>query len=393
MHSSNSRLLSLDVMRGMTIAGMILVNNPGSEHSIYVPLEHSPWNGITPTDLVFPFFIFIMGISMYLSYKKFGFQFSRPTFLKLFRRSALLFLIGLFLNWLGHSYGTFNELHGSQLTFAGKLWHSVTDFENVRILGVLQRLALVSFFGSLIILLVKPRRIPWLIGFILLLYWVLIAVTNSFSETNDSIVAIVDRFVLGKSHMYSEGLPDGSIIHFDPEGVLGVLPSIAHVLLGFLAGKIIAETKDNHLKIEQLFLFGTIILFAGFLISYGFPINKKIWSSSYVLVTSGLAALLLAALIWFIDMKGNKRWTVFFESFGVNPIFVYVFAYVMNILIGNISFIYKGQLVSLYNYVNTNWIAAIFGDYFGSLVYALIFVGISWLMGNILYKRRIYIKL
>jgi len=393
MHSSHSRLLSLDVMRGVTIAGMILVNNPGSEHSIYVPLEHSLWNGITPTDLVFPFFIFIMGVSMFLSYKKFGFQFSGATFIKLCRRSVLLFFIGLFLNWLGHSYGIFNELYGSQLTFAGKLWHSVTDFENVRILGVLQRLALVSFFGSLVILLVKPRLIPWLIGFILLFYWVLIAVTNSFFETNDSIVAVVDRFVLGTSHMYSEGLPDGSIICFDPEGVLGVLPSIAHVLLGFLAGKIIAEAKDNHLKIEQLFLFGTIILFAGFLISYGFPINKKIWSSSYVLVTSGLAALLLAVLIWFIDMKGNKRWSVFFESFGVNPMFIYVVAYVMNILIGNICFMYQGQRVSLYSYVNTKWIAAVFGDYFGSLVYALMFVGISWLIGNILYKRKIYIKL
>jgi len=393
MRSTYSRLLSLDVMRGVTIAGMILVNNPGSEHSIYVPLEHSLWNGLTPTDIVFPFFIFIMGVSMYLSYKKFNFQFSGATFLKLLRRSALLFLIGWLLNWLGHSYGTFNELYGSRLTFAGKLWHSVTDFGNVRTLGVLQRLALLSFFGSLVILTVKPRRIPWIIGFILIFYWILIAVTNSFFETGDSIIAVVDRVILGTSHMYSEALPDGSIIHFDPEGVLGVLPGIAHVLLGFWAGKIIAGTEDNHLKIEKLFLFGTIILFAGFLISYGFPINKKIWSSSYVLVTSGLASLLLAVLIWFIDIKGNKRGSVFFESFGVNPMFIYVVAYVMDILVGNICFLYQGQLTSVYSYVNTQWIAVVFGDYPGSLVYALMFVGISWLLGNILYKRKIYIKL
>jgi predicted acyltransferase len=380
-------------MRGITIAGMILVNNPGSEHSIYVPLEHSLWNGITPTDLVFPFFIFIMGASMFLSYKKFDFKFTRQTFTKLLRRSVLLFFIGLALNWLGHSYGYFNELHNSGLSFGEKLWKAATDFENVRILGVLQRLALVSFFGSLVVLLVRVRFIPWLIAIILLLYWLLIGLTNSFAETNDSIVAVIDRLVLGVSHMYSEGLPDGSIIHFDPEGVLGVLPSIAHVLLGFLAGKMIAETKDNNLRIQKLFLFGTIILFVGYLLSYGFPINKKIWSSSYVLVTSGLASLLLAVLIWFIDIKGNKRWSVFFESFGVNPMFVYVFAYLMNILIGNLTFNYNGQLISAYSFVNTVWIVPVFGDYFGSVVYALLFVGISWMIGNILYKKKIYIKL
>jgi len=393
MKQANSRLLSLDVMRGITIAGMILVNNPGSDHSIYVPLEHSLWNGITPTDLVFPFFIFIMGVSMFLSYKKFDFKLTRQTFTKLLRRSVLLFFIGLTLNWLGHSYGTFNELHSSGLSFADKLWHATTDFENVRILGVLQRLALVSFFGSLLVLLVHVKRIPWLIGFILLFYWALIALTNSYAETNDSIVAIIDRFVLGTSHMYSEGLTDGSIIHFDPEGVIGVLPSIAHVLLGFLAGKMIAETKDNNLRIQKLFVFGTIIMFLGFMLSYGFPINKKIWSSSYVLATSGLAALLLGILIWFIDIKGNKRWSVFFESFGVNPMFIYVVAYLMNILIGNIAFMNQGQLVSVYSYVNTEWIAPVFGDYFGSLLYALLFVGISWMIGNVLYKKKIYIKL
>ncbi len=393
MKQTNSRLLSLDVMRGITIAGMILVNNPGSEHSIYVPLEHSPWNGITPTDLVFPFFIFIMGVSMFLSYKKFDFKLTRQTFIKLLRRSVLLFLIGWALNWLGHSYGTFNELHSSSLSFVEKVGQATTDFENVRILGVLQRLALVSFFGSIIVLVVNPKRIPWLIGFILLAYWIIIAATNSFFETNDSIVASIDRLVLGTSHMYSERLPDGSIIHFDPEGILGVFPGIAHVLLGFLAGKMIADTKENGERIQKLFIFGTLIMFAGFLMSYGFPINKKIWSSSYVLVTSGLASLLLAILIWFIDMKENKRWSVFFESFGVNPMFVYVVAYLMNILIGNLTFTYQGQLISVYTFVNTIWIAPIFGDYLGSLIYALAFVGVCWIVGNYLYKKKIYIKL
>ena len=393
MNTSNSRLLSLDVMRGITIAGMILVNNPGSDNYIYVPLEHSRWNGITPTDLVFPFFIFIMGVSMYLSYKKFDFNFSGKTFTKLFRRSALLFLIGYVLNWAGHSFGTFNELHSSGLSVADKLLKATTDFEHVRILGVLQRLALVSFFGSLLILLVHPKRIPWLIGAILIIYWIITGITNSFEETNDSIVAVIDRLVLGTSRMYSERLADGSIIHFDPEGILGVLPSIAHVLLGFLAGKLISETNDNNQRIQKLFLFGTIILFVGYLMSYGFPINKKIWSSSYVLVTSGLAALLLGLLLWIIDIKGHKTWSRFFESFGVNPMFIYVVAYVMNILVGNIVFTHQGHLTSVYSYINNAWFAPVFGNYMGSLVYALVFVGISWMIGNVLYKKKIYIKL
>jgi predicted acyltransferase len=263
------RLHSLDVLRGITIAGMILVNNPGNWGNVYAPLRHAEWNGLTPTDLVFPFFMFIMGVSMYLSYNKFDFKFSNRTFLKLFRRSLLLFLIGVAIGWLGLFCGGLREFQGTDVSLGERIWQAATNFENVRILGVLQRLALVSFFGTLIILLVPHKHIPWLTGAILLIYWILIGTTGSYAASEDSIIASVDRAILGASHMYTQTLPDGRVIPFDPEGILSTLPCIAHVLLGFWAGKLISESKSKEEQIQKMAIFGTILFFAGFSNSSG----------------------------------------------------------------------------------------------------------------------------
>jgi len=390
---TSSRLLSLDVLRGITIAGMIMVNNPGSWGKIYTPLEHAQWNGLTPTDLVFPFFMFIMGVSMFLSYKKFDFKLSGKTFTKLLRRSFLLFLIGLAIGWFSLFCRGLVALRSEDMSLLDKIGHAANNFENMRILGVLQRLALVSFFGSLIVLTFKPKRIPWLIGFILLFYWILMAVTGSYSENDSSLVSIIDHAILGVTHMYSEMLPDGTKVIFDPEGLLSTLPCIAHVLLGFMAGKLISESKDNNQRIQKLFIFGTIILFLGFLLDYAFPINKKIWSSSFVLTTCGLASLLLGLLVWIIDIKGKKKWSVFFESFGVNPMFIYVIAGIISILLGNIGFMYYGEWHSTKGFIYTEWLNPVFGDYLGSLAFALLFVTLNWFIGHILYKKKIYIKL
>lgn len=391
--NQSKRLLSLDVLRGITIAGMMLVNNPGSWSYVYAPLGHAHWNGLTPTDLVFPFFMFIMGTSMYLSYSKSGFKFSLPGFFKLTRRSVFLFVIGLAIGWLGLSMRTFNSLATENISFFERLWQAVTNFEHLRILGVLQRLALVSFFGALIILLVRTRFIPWLIGIILAAYWLLIALTNSYEMTESSLIAIIDRAILGINHMYYDTNALGERIPFDPEGILSTLPCIAHVLLGFWAGKLMSETKDITEKIQKLFVFGTIIMFAGFLIDYGFGINKKIWSVSFVLTTCGLASLLLALLVWIIDQKGRHRWAVFFESFGVNPMFIFVAGGVLSILISNIGFVYNQEFISLKSYFFGHVLQPVLGDYPASLVFALIFLSVCWLIGNALYKRKIFIKL
>jgi predicted acyltransferase len=337
--------------------------------------------------------MFIMGVSMYLSYKKFDFKISTQTFTKLLRRSILLFLIGLGIGWFGLSMRHFNGLSAENMGLFERIWAAVSDIENLRILGVLQRLALVSFFGALTVLLFKPKRIPWIIGFILLFYWILMAVTGSYMQDENSLVAIIDRAVLGVSHMYTDHLPDGTAVVFDPEGILSTLPCIAHVLLGFWAGKLISETKELGEKIQKLFIFGTILLFLGFLLDYGFPINKKIWSSSFVLATCGLGSLFLGLLIWIIDIKQKRKWSVFFESFGVNPMFVYVIAALLSILLGNIGFTYLGEWTSVKGFVYSQWLSPVFGEYLGSLIFALIFVTINWFIGHILYKKKIYIKL
>ena len=212
-------------------------------------------------------------------------------------------------------------------------------------------------------------------------------------QDENSLVAIIDRAVLGVSHMYTDHLPDGTAVVFDPEGILSTLPCIAHVLLGFWAGKLISETKELGEKIQKLFIFGTILLFLGFLLDYGFPINKKIWSSSFVLATCGLGSLFLGLLIWIIDIKQKRKWSVFFESFGVNPMFVYVIAALLSILLGNIGFTYLGEWTSVKGFVYSQWLSPVFGEYLGSLIFALTFVTINWFIGHILYKKKIYIKL
>jgi predicted acyltransferase len=334
-----------------------------------------------------------MGVSMFPSYKKFDFKLSEKTFTKLLRRSVLLFLIGLAIGWFSLFCRGLVALRTEDMSLLDKILKAASNFENLRILGVLQRLALVSFFGSLIVLMFKPKRIPWLIGFILLFYWILMAVTGSYSENDSSLVSIIDHAILGVTHMYSEMLPDGTKVVFDPEGLLSTLPCIAHVLLGFMAGKLISESKDNNQRIQKLFIFGTIILFLGFLLDYAFPINKKIWSSSFVLTTCGLASLLLGLLVWIIDIKGKKKWSVFFESFGVNPMFIYVIAGIISILLANIGFMYYGEWHSTKGFIYTEWLNPVFGDYLGSLAFALLFITLNWFIGHVLYKKKIYIKL
>ncbi|MDD3406426.1 MAG: DUF1624 domain-containing protein [Sphingobacteriia bacterium] len=386
---TSSRLLSLDVLRGITIAGMITVNNPGSWSHIYAPLKHAAWNGLTPTDLVFPFFMFIMGVSMYLSYKKFDFKFSKQTFFKLLRRSVLLFLIGLGLNYFGLICRGFASLREADMGFGDKLLQVfIYNLEKLRILGVLQRLALVSFFGSLTILLVRPKRIPWLIGGILIVYWVLMVASNSLELTTANWIAVVDNAILGASHMYKMGG-----IAFDPEGLLSTFPCIAHVLLGVTAGRIIDSDKDNSIRIQRLFIFGTIILFIGYLIDYSFPINKSLWSSSYVLVTCGLASLLLSLLIWIIDINGKRKWCVFFESFGINPMAIFVLAGIISNLLGNIGFTYAGTYMSIKGFIYNVCLVPPFGEIFGSLVFAILFIVLCWSIAHILYKKKIYIKI
>lgn len=376
------RLLALDILRGITIAGMILVNNPGSWGHIYAPLEHASWNGLTPTDLVFPFFMFIMGVSTYFSLRKYEFKFSASALLKILRRTVVIFLIGMFIAW----FGLF--LRG---TLSGaSFWEAVLNFDHIRILGVMPRLAICYGAGSLIALWLRHKWLPTFVGALLVIYTVILLCGHGFEFADHNIISIVDHKVLGPDHMYADTV-DGVTLKFDPEGLLSTLPSIAHMLIGFICGGWLISIKDNRDRINRLFILGTVLTFAGFLLSYGLPINKKIWSPTFVLTTCGLASSFLSLLIWIIDIKGKKKWCRFFEVFGINPLFLYCLGAILSIVMGAIpagettlkGWIYKDVLMPVCYDDAT----------LASLIFAILFVIVNWLVGLILYKKKIYIKI
>ncbi len=373
----SSRLLALDILRGITIAGMIMVNNPGSWGHLYEPLGHAAWNGLTPTDLVFPFFMFIMGISTYFSLRRYEFKISAPTFIKIVKRTIVIFLIGIFIAWFGKF---FRGIMGDK-----SFIEAACCFDTLRILGVMPRLALCYGIGSVCALLIKQRLMPWFIAAILVVYGAILLCFNGYEFSTDNIISIIDHKVLGADHMYTDTV-DGVRVKLDPEGLLSTLPAIAHMLIGFMCGGLILSTKDNHERINRLFIVGVILTFVGFLLSYGLPINKKVWSPTFVLTTCGLASSFLGLHFWFFDFKGKKSWCRFFEVFGINPLFLYCLGAILSIVFG---------AVGLKTWYCETVCSPIAGEYlkFGSLLYALSFVVVNWLVGLILYKKQIYIKI
>ena len=378
------RLLAVDILRGITIAGMLLVNNPGSWSHLYTPLGHAEWIGLTPTDLVFPFFVFVMGVSMFFSLRKFHFRLSGPLMLKIVRRTVVLFLIGWVVQWFGM---WLRGLYNPDSHFFQRM------FGDLRILGVFQRLALVYFFGSMCAVLFKQRFIPWLIGLILVVYAIILGTGNGYEFSLDNILSRVDCAVLGEEHMYHEHA-FGEKLALDPEGILSTLPCIAHVLIGFMVGKCLTEIHDNRERIVQIAVWGGVMLLTGWLLQYGIPCSKKAWTSSYVLITCGMAASILAMLIYFIDIKGRKRWCRFFQAFGVNPLFCYLVGTVLAIVFGTVRFGMDGDTpVTLHTLIYDGWKAVLVNEEAASLFYALTFVGIVWCLGYALYRKKIYIKL
>lgn len=400
-----SRILALDVLRGITIAGMIMVNNPGSWGSIYAPLEHASWFGLTPTDLVFPFFMFIMGISTYISMRKYKFEYSHATLVKIVRRTIVIYLIGLGIAWFSRfCYGLASA--DSSLPLGERLLNAANSFSRLRILGVMPRLALCYCACSIIAISVRHKIIPWIIAGILVVYGVLLLTLNGLEFSLDNIVYVVDHAVIGDAHLYKDtvttvtdtvnsqsayslDISETRTLPIDPEGLLSTLPSIAHVLIGFCCGWIIVEIKDNRERMEKFFLIGTILMFAGFLLSYGIPISKKLWTPTFAITTCGLAASLLALLIWIIDVNGYKKWSRFFEAFGINPLFMYVLGGVLGILFGSIHICDH----SIHTWIFRFFVDLVSDRQFASLLYALTFIAINWSIGYILYRKKIYIKI
>ena len=310
MPALKQRFYSLDVFRGATVCLMILVNNPGSWAHIYAPLEHAPWHGLTPTDLVFPFFLFAVGNALSFVMPRLE-QAGPATFWKkVIKRTALIFLIGLFLNW-------WPFIKADDYTFK--------VFEKVRIMGVLQRIALAYFFAAITIYIFKGARTFYAAMVMLLAYWAICLLGNPADpySLNGWFGTDIDKWLLGTSHLYKgEGMP------FDPEGLMSTLPAIAQVILGYLVGNHIKEkgaTKESlPTMLNGLFIGAIALLVTGFCWDMVMPINKKIWTSSYVVYTTGLATLTIATMIYFIEIKGAKsRLAQFFDVFGKNALFVF----------------------------------------------------------------------
>lgn len=386
--ATKNRILSIDVLRGITIAGMILVNNPGSWSAMYTPLTHASWHGLTPTDLIFPFFMFIMGISTYISLKKYQFTWSKDAAYKIVKRTILIILIGYGIGWLSLSFRTYHGLADQGLSEFERLLKAITNFGHIRIPGVMQRLGICYGAAAAIALSVKHNKIPYIIGGTLIGYFLLLSFGNGFEISEENIIARIDKALFGINHLYTiQG------VHLDPEGLLSSLPSIAHVLIGLLCGKALLETQKNEDRILKLFLIGTLLTFAGFLLQYGCPINKKIWTPTFVLVTCGMGASFLAILTWVIDVKGIRKPFVFFESFGVNPLFMYVLGGFLAIVLGGIWLPINGDMISIRNIYYLSILKPYFTPKTASLLFAISFLIINWFIGHILYKKQIYIKI
>ena len=491
---TSKRLVSLDVLRGITVCGMILVNNAGACGYAYAPLKHAKWDGFTPADLVFPAFMFIMGVSIYLSLNKSNFDW-RISIARILRRTVLIFMSGVALKWILAfiATGEYNTL------------------ENLRIMGVLQRLGICYGIVALLAVTVRHRLFPTIIAVLLVGYYLLQLFGNGFEKCAGNIVSMVDYAVLGKSHMYLGGAqfvdPEGvlstipaiaqvmigflcgkvivgekeirsqivklavwgtsmfvigylwsyaaplnkrlwspsfvlvtcgitslifatliyiiavllvgyyllqlfgngfekcagnivSMVDYavlgkshmylggaqfvDPEGVLSTIPAIAQVMIGFLCGKVIVGEKEIRSQIVKLAVWGTSMFVIGYLWSYAAPLNKRLWSPSFVLVTCGITSLIFATLIYIIDDSKRTRWSFPFLVVGVNPLSIYIFSEIAGGLFRKLQW----TTISFEGI----W-QPLFGNYGGSLAYALAFLMFNWLIAFFLYKKHIYIKL
>src|SRR5215212_4464257 len=367
-----ARMQSLDVFRGMTVAGMILVNNPGSWSAIYSPLEHAEWSGWTPTDLVFPFFLFIVGVSitLALSRRAEAAGSKRDLYWKIVRRSLIIFGLGFFLA----GFPSF-------------------PLATIRIPGVLARIAVCYLCTSIIFLNTDWRKQVYIIAGLLLGYWALMTLVpvpgfgaGLLESKEGNLAAYVDRAVFGR-HIWSQGKV------YDPEGLLSTLPAIATTLAGVLTGHLLRSRREGFEKVSAMFVAGVACVVAGWAWNYWFPVNKALWTSSYVLLTAGMALELLALCYWLIDLKGYRAWAKPFLVFGSNALAVFFLTGLFAKLLGLIKLAgADGKDVALqtavYRNFFTTWAAPVNASLAFALCFVLLWLGLMW----VLYRRGIFIK-
>jgi len=381
----SSRIMAVDILRGITIAAMILVNNPGGpEEEGFAPLLHAEWIGLTPTDLIFPTFMFIMGITTYLSLRKFNFTWSATCARKIAKRAFLLWGIGLALVWLFAFTRGMISADNADLGFFERMGVAANSFAHMRLLGVLPRLGICYGLAAVIALSVNHKFIPWLIAGIFVAYYILLELGNGYVHDTTNILDVIDKIILGEGHVYKWDSPD-------PEGFLSTFPALAHVLIGFCVGKVIMSLDNLNDKIERMFIIGALLIIAGVLLAYLCPISKKLWTPTFAMVTCGIGCTLLALLTWAIDKHHyTGAATKFFDVFGVNPLALYVLSDLLLIPISMLP-LFGGH--TLHQLLYNNVLTAFLPVAWASVTYAILYVLLNWVVGYYLWKKKIYIKL
>jgi len=366
---AKSRLVSLDIFRGLTVAFMILVNTPGSWDYVYAPLRHSKWHGCSPTDLVFPFFLFIVGVSVWFSMKKHGHELHGDSLLRIVRRTIAIFALGLFLNIF---------------PYFGR------DYSTLRIMGVLQRIALAYFIGTIICITVR-RDYLWIVtGVILLLYWALLALSGDGDpySLENNLVLRIDKLILGENHLSTAfGIP------FDPLGLLSTLPATANVIIGYYTAELLTKKSSAVRNILKIVFIGAGLTGLGLLWGSIFPINKPLWTSSYVLYSSGLAMILLSLIYWLTDVLKFRSWGTPFLVFGMNALTSYFLAGILAKALLTIKTGGDPHSASLYSWFYEKICVPVAGNLNGSLLFAIIQVILIWSIALVLYRRKIFIRL
>jgi len=378
--SSGKRLVSLDFFRGATVAAMILVNNPGSWSHIYGPLEHAPWHGWTPTDLIFPFFLFIVGVSIVLAFTKAKAKGVEDSELmkKTLIRAAKIFGLGLALT--SFPYLTFTPDFG--------LHQNLLD---IRIPGVLQRIAICYAAGSLLFLYTKPKTQMYTLAGLLIGYWILMIGipvpgygAGALDNPEGNFAAYLDQILLA-GHTWKE--------NWDPEGFLSTLPAIGTTLIGIWTGRMLMADKESESsRTLQFFIWGFILIILGYVWSWIFPINKNIWTSSYALFTGGQAMCIFGLCYWYLDVKEKQKFTDWGVAFGLNAITVFFLSGIIARILSMITFSYNEATYSVKGWIYEVVLKSIASPINASILYAIMWILLFWGLAHWMKKNKIVIK-
>ncbi|HVI46774.1 MAG TPA: hypothetical protein VM802_17985 [Chitinophaga sp.] len=372
MTQPSQRFLPLDVFRGMTVCFMIIVNTGGTGGT-YWPLEHAAWHGWTPTDLVFPSFLFAVGNAMSFSMKKYAQLGNAAVLGKIFKRTLIIFLLGYLMYWFPFVEHTSNG-------------PAFKPFSHTRVLGVLQRIALCYGIASLLIHYL-PKKWVWGVSALFLFgYWAILWCCGTPGDQygiHGNAGLALDKLLMGDNHLYhGEGFP------FDPEGWLSTFPAVVNVIAGYYTGLYVQRNGKTTPGLLRMIFTGIVLIALAYLWNSAFPINKKLWTSSYVLLTIGIDLLLLSLLILIIDVAGITAGTGFFTVFGKNPLFLYLLSEILAILL----YFIQVNGTDLYHWINEQVFQPMSPGKFGSLLFSVVYMLVCWIVGYVMDKKRIYVR-